>query len=171
MPTKTTKTTKQELKAILKQCLREILKEEGVLLSEGLRPPGASFGGKNRRPAAPDLQQPSATPPEQIQNSALMNQVNGLAESFGNKGAKEADMFRNILADTAATTLQEQQGAGHSVGAEGGSGEMPGVGGGNFAMPTTPQKVAQDQSELASLSHDGDVSRWAQVAFAGKQGN
>jgi len=164
--------TKKELKSVLKECLREILKEEGMFLSEA-----ASSGKKkntrasSKRAVAPEtVSTPAAAVPPPVQNSKLMETVNGVAEQFGVHGEEQANLMRSILADTAASTLQEQMGAGHSVGAAGSAGGMP-VDVGAMPMPATPQQRAQDEAELKSLSVEGDTSRWAAVAFAGKGKN
>lgn len=160
------KLTKKELKQVLKECIREIFKEEGIVLAEG----ATATAIKNNRIAAPETvyheQQETEAP---IQNSRLMETVNSIANSFSVKGDKEADLFRSILADTAATTLQEQQGAGHSVGQQGSSGLISELA--TASIPVSSQQVQSDRSELSSLSHGGDISRWAKVAFAGKGKN
>lgn len=150
--------TKKELKGILKECLREILKEEGILLAE------AGTTNQQSRPAAKEGVTPSNQP---VTNTRLMETVSTLSGRFAGKGKKETTLMQRIFSDTAATTLQEQQASGHSVGA--GAGGMP-TDVGDISMPSTPQRQAQDTNDLQSLSHQGDVGRWAQVAFAGDKG-
>lgn len=146
--------TKKDLKAILKECLREILKEEGIVLSEQKSPVG-----NTRYAPAPEMK-----PEAPIQNNRLLETVNQTADRFAVKGNGEADMMRQILADTAATTLQSQNAAGHGGGAP--MGDM-----GGCDVPASPQQVIQERAELAELSHEGDIGRWAKVAFAGKGSN
>jgi hypothetical protein len=154
--------TKKDLKAILKECLREILKEEGIVLSEQ-----KSHGGVGNTRYAPA---PEMKPEAPIQNNRLLETVNQTADRFAVKGNGEADMMRQILADTAATTLQTQNAAGHAVGANGSGAPMGDMGAG-YEMPTSPQQAAQERAELSELSHEGDIGRWAKVAFAGKGSN
>lgn len=151
--------TKKDLKSILKECLREILKEEGIVLSEQ-----KNHVGNTRFAPAPEMM-----PEAPIQNNRLLETINQTADRFAVKGNGEADMMRQILADTAATTLQAQNAAGHAVGSYGagsGAGDM-----GSFDMPASPQQQAQERAELSKLSQDGDIGRWAKLAFAGKGSN
>ena len=158
--------TKKELKAILKECLQEILKEQGVVLAE-------SRSGNNSRVAASEMAVTTTESREApLVVTPLMETVDRVAAPFAVKGGAEADLMRNILADTAATTLQEQQAHGHSVGqgAGVGAGGMP-VDVGDIAMPTSPQQVAKERGELSSLISGGDTTMWAKIAFAGKGTN
>ncbi len=158
--------TKKELKAILKECLQEILKEQGVVLAES-----TSRNGNTSRVSADDIvTTENKRPPTVV--TPLMETVDRVAAPFALKGGAEADMMRSILADTAATTLQEQQAHGHSVGqgAGVGAGGMPVVVG-DIAMPTSPQQVAKERGELSSLISGGDTTMWAKIAFASKGSN
>ena len=162
--------TKKELKGILKECLKEILREEGVVLAESATTTkrSALLSNDPRKRTSSPGSVPS--PASKVKNNKLIETIDNLAGDFAVKGDAAADMMRNILADTAATTLQEQHAGGHQFGAGAGSGMMP-LDAAGLAMPVSEEKIAQDVAELQALSVDGNTSRWAQVAFASKGKN
>lgn len=133
------KLSKSELKAIVKECLVEIL-NEGL---GGLAPPASyrsqptqstskSLSDSLRRPAAP-------RPTPQLREAILR-------EAGGNK------VMESILADTAASTLPKFLQAGD------GKSPMPSVGGG-----IVEQVVAQTNPE--DLFGEDAASKWASLAF------
>jgi cytolysin (calcineurin-like family phosphatase) len=166
------KITKKQLKGILKECLKEILQEEGILLSETVSSRGQKGKAAAHRAYARDLisseqQEESSTG---ITNPRLQEHVNGLADSLGSTGNADNEMFRNILADTALNTLQKQQDAGHSVGAASGGAVAAGDVTSLLSEGSSAGAVTQtDRSQLQELSHEGDTSRWAALAFAGNK--
>lgn len=138
------KLTKNELKSILKECLKEILHEEGILLAEG--------SAVSRKEETEQTQRQNAA------KTRLFEHVNSVASNFG-----ESDVMRKIFEDTAITTLQKQEANGHSVGLAGGA-SVP-----MLSEVASVEQVKQDKQQLSNLSFGGDISRWAKVAFANKQ--
>ena len=139
--------TKGTLKKMLRECLKEILEEEGFsLVQEGRAAPVAS-------PTMPTQASANNNKPP-VENQLLKEHVNSLANSIGQTNPEQQDIFASIFADTAQNTLQEQV--------------EPGMGGGWAAKPATPEVIAEEVKQLEGLSLDGDIGRWAQVALGGR---
>lgn len=139
------KLTKKELKSILKECMREIMQEEGMLSTKSLN--------ESRQPLN---QQSNPNVPKQ--NNMLLEKVNNLASqlSIGTDG-KNKSMFAEILADTAMNTLQKQMEPG-----------MRGVSGLINESTYSEQQLDQEIDTLTQFSTSGNTSDWAKIAFGGK---
>lgn len=141
------KLTKSDLKKIMKECLVEILEENGLsLVSESTTPTQPKVDPLVSPPA------PSA-PARPIENAMLKENVNLLAGSIGITNPDKQDIFASIFEDTALHTLQEQR--------EHGQGAIP-------TVPVNPAAIEKEVKQLEELSVDGDIGRWAQVALGGR---
>lgn len=168
------KLTKKELKGVLKECLKEILQEEGILLAEGqsVSSRSSESSTKTKRPVSSDIVGATSNSYQnsEPQHDPLKEMVKNVSSEFSNPN--EASLMEKIFADTATTTLMTQQSAGHAVS---GGGYSSGGGGYMSALHEavgnssehTAQASQQDEQELSSLSFQGDIGRWAKVAFAG----
>ena len=146
------KLTKKELKGILKECLKEILHEEGILLAENRM----VHGQENNSEENTEVRR------NNFAKTRLFEQVNSVANSFSSKD--ETDLMRKIFQDTAITTLQKQEANGHSVGLQGVSVPI-------LSEEASNHQNLEDKKQLSNLSMDGDISRWAKVAFANSNKN
>jgi len=147
------KITRGELKKILKECLREILKEEGMLVEAKKRQPAPAATPTGERTAIRKELRQRMNSEAHVANPRLMEHVNSLAAAVGD--SSKVDMMRTLLEDTANTTLQEQL--------EMGSGVARGL-----VLPPTEKQTREDLEAVQSLALDGDVTHWAKIAFANK---
>jgi len=163
--------TKSGLKAILKEtlkeCIREILVEEPQIFENQLKmasniqktnPAAPTRKVENPRQVAQDLVAKSFADENNsfgLENSMLAENINSIAASFGIGGdSSQQDLMKEIFTDTAVTTLQQQ----HEIGMTGGTIPMN--------LPATEEQAKEDEESLKKLSVCGDMSRWAKVAFA-----
>ena len=131
------KYTKNELKSLIKECLIEILAEGlGEPLVEAASRPAPRSPNQSQR--NPGLLAQSAPPKPRGVSAALREAVK--AEAKGNP------VLADILADTAATTLQTQ------LGAEG-------------RGPMDSTQMAIVDVEPQELFGEEAASKWAQLAF------
>lgn len=133
--------TKGTLKELLRECLVELMEEEGFSLVKE----GAQHTAAPSRPAAPETsptRSPDSAPP-------LENQM--LKESIKELTGNMPDMFASIFEDTARTTLQEQL-----------------ANEGKVVIPPSEEAIAADETVLKEMANGGDMKRWASVAFAGR---
>lgn len=161
------KLTKSDLKAILKECLLELI-QEGVLDSKpilkknnaaDLKEEKSLF--KNQIEARRLAQMIAGGDSDDIQGMmrstsqvAPINEarVNNLALEMAKGDKSKANLYAAIFADTAANTLPQQ------IVNDVNSGGMPG-------MSMTESVSSQEIDSMAN----GDAQRWAKIAFAGKK--
>lgn len=164
------KLTKSELKSVFKEAIRECLQEivaENSQLAEALTPKKPKIVTETKKVSSAESKKraqelvskamaddnPENSP--RIENPALIETVDSVVGSMSQYNQdKTGDMMRNILTDTAATTLQEQREIGGNAA--------------GLAMGSTSGTPEVDIESLKELSHDGDIKRWAQVALAKK---
>jgi hypothetical protein len=162
--------TKKDLKNLLKECLREIMLEEGLIVktNESSKKPQINNNSniplneqkKQLRQKILSMQEDSTTGItgnviESIDNPMLLENINKLANGAGNGNSKQANLFAQLLADTAVTTLQKQN--------------VPGEHGGVVLESLNAYSEEQQEADLEQLSGLGDMSHWAKVAFSKKQ--
>jgi len=139
--------TKKDLKSILKECLKEILKEEGLI---GLQQNNQTVNQNN----LPLNKKNDFT----MKNKALMENVGMLANVVSKD---KSNLYTQILADTAMTTLQEQKDPTML------SGMVPAQ---EFY---SEEQVIQDTESIQKLTEQfssaGDITHWAKLAFAKKE--
>lgn len=174
----TIKLTKKDLKSVLKECLREILLEEGVIVKEAV-----SRGTRKTLREESEDEQPSARSNivKQAQasgiNPLLLERINNVVGNSDGDPAKS--MYEKIFFDTAMTTLQSQESAGHSVLHGGGSYSTPAAAAAALSltevvdrsMPTPYTTAAQplaSKDQLKDMAPAGDTKLWAKIAFAKK---
>ena len=144
---------RSELKQLLKECLLEILTEEPSVkrkLQEAVVNKPSSKSNVNAKEIA---RQMAGADEFEAQNEAmLMEQINAMAIGAAGGNRKQAELMKSIFADTALNTLPAQKEIAPGVAAGSAMGDMnnPGI-------------------DLGSLSMDGDMTRWASVAFNGKK--
>lgn len=146
--------TKKDLKLILKECLREILLEEGIIGEQknNIVARQNSYNYNNNNNNLPVQSQ------QNLAKKALLENVNMLANATGEKSS----MYADILADTAMTTLQAQ----NQLEPRGRS--MPVVQ--EFYSEEQADQDAQSIHQLTEqFSSVGDMSHWARLAFAKKE--
>lgn len=158
------KLTKKELKGILKECLKEIFKEDpDILLTSAISQALAEQKQLSPRKQSKKEQQVnevltnSVDVPVEIENPFLKEKVDILTESIVVGSNKDKALYKSIFQDTAINTLQRQN---EGVNAD------PSIG-----LPASPQEIIQDKAQLKTLSSDGDIKHWAAVAFRKKNGN
>jgi hypothetical protein len=156
------KLTKSELKKVFKEAIRECLQEiiaENSQLVEAIAPKQPKTITETKKISSAESkriaqglvsqamvdERPEDNSP--IENPMLIETVNSVANSMTQHDQGKADMMRNILADTAKTTLQEQN---SQVGAAG----------------AQPPEV--NVESIKELSPNGDTKRWAKIALAKK---
>jgi hypothetical protein len=130
------KIQKSQLKAIIKECLVEIL-AEGI----GQDAINEAKAAPRKRRASPAKRPPSSLNEERKPTAQLHAAVSEVAGGDS--------VMQSILADTAQTTLQEQL-AGEGPGGSPGAGQ---------------HQVAEDLSEAFGIESTGDDGRWANLAF------
>lgn len=160
------KVTKGQLKSLLKECIKELL-DEGAFnnaLEEVLTEASAQqtqqpmTGHQVMREQSKDLSVGNFENPNE-RLTALSKQM--AAQVAGNSSPQQKAILENIFADTAATTLQEQP-----MGSGGAGGNMRNL----LGEPQVSEQQQQvDMNQLQALSMGGDISRWAQAAFANKK--
>lgn len=142
---------RSEFKKILKECLLEILTEEPIIkqkLQESVTHNKKSSGNINAKQIARQI---AGADEFDLQNeSMLMEQINSMALGASGGDKKQSELFKSIFADTALNTLPQQ----HEI--------VPGSGMTNADMNTPGVDIGE-------LAFGGDVSRWANVAFAAKK--
>lgn len=142
---------RSEFKKILKECLLEILTEEpevkqvfkeAVSNKSTIKPPAkTNINSKQIAKQIAGFDEDDFV----SENPKLMEHINIMAADASGGNKKQAMLMQSIFADTALNTLPMQQ--------EGVNGQA------NMDSPGV---------ELDSLFVDGDVSRWASVAFSKK---
>lgn len=148
--------TKETLKGIFKECLREILKEEGIIqnLKENVkfsRSPSPMLNESVDDDGDDDQPQLNNE-----QEAVMLESIRSLSRGMGHSG-KNANLYAELLADTALKTLPEQM-----------SSDMTSQG--KTGIPEVYTKKAQekDMADLKSLTGGADLTRWSKVAFAKK---
>jgi hypothetical protein len=134
------KVTKEWLKGLIKECLVEILRD-------GLNESAAPLAEAARRP----VQQQRQLPKQNVQQRPPQQRMNQTLAMAVKQSAGGNPVMESILADTAATTLQQQ------IQADG------------MSRPNVPPAAyAGDEPDIAALQEaankDGD-SPWAALAF------
>lgn len=172
------KLTKTEFKSMIKECIRELVKEGAFneVLSEEV-----SNVAKSNRIASRDMV--STKNPTDVAKARMLaarmagyNDFNGSSENvsdvpmnenlkkliettssqMGKGDTKAANAYAAILADTAMNTLPQQMAQDPSR--NGGYGALAAAG-----MQGVQEKVAPQ--ELQAIAPAGDVSHWAKLAF------
>lgn len=136
------KLTKGTLKELLRECLVELMEEEGISFIKEGAPASAT-----PRPTAPESAArvpASPAPARPIENQMLKESIKELTGNM-------PDMFASIFEDTARTTLQEQL-----------------ANEGKVVLPPSEEAMAADETVLKEMAEGGDLGRWASVAFAGQ---
>jgi hypothetical protein len=143
------KLKRDEFKAMLKECILELVQEGKIF--------------QNTAPAAPQ-RIPAGGAPQMIgegdgditPNTRLNEAVKMTANAIAKGDPKKASMFESLIADTARTTLQKQLSA-----------QMTGAGDlmGGAALP---EERAFDQAQIGMFAAN---NRWAQLAFGNKAKN
>jgi hypothetical protein len=186
----TTKLSKKELKAILKECLREIMEEEGLMLEASGRPSKTSAAKRISGVSLPEREEKTFSNNAPALPSDMMDGVNPLLlervnNAVGTIGSDAKDMFQKIFLDTAVTTLQSQEGAGHSVLQGGSSYSSPTAAAAALSMAETlsldshssqthseavssPSLLLEQHKQLESMAPAGDMKLWAKIAFSKK---
>jgi hypothetical protein len=151
------KMTKQDLKNLMKECLRELIAEGAF--SKALLETNKKQGNGVAQPTGIYTLPPTNSNDGLINNNNNNNeeQINPnlirtikAASSLITRGdPKQSKIMENILLDTATTTLQKQL-----------AGE--GQGGG---IPATPEETRADETQLKMLG----AQNWARLAFNDKQ--
>ncbi len=159
--------SKSGLKELLKECLIEIFTEEEeilesisnkvkkVVVPKTIAAPlkeekqQKSSKGSSRKVAQDLVDRSMSGVNEQslIENPALTEAVNSVTHELTMHDKSKSGIMKDILTDTAATTLQIQE---------------------NGEMPVTKEQEEIDSASLEVLSEQGNISRWADVAFAKK---
>jgi len=179
------KLTKSEFKAMIKECMRELIKEgafgQTITESKTTKPKTAqqptsrlgSTAGRDpmvaerarlaaRRMAGAedelDAMMPAgyeSGPTSQIQNPGLQNLVESTARMMAKGDSQLAESYASIFADTAVNTLPQMM-----------ANDTDRRGYGNLAAAGMQGQVEKvNEQELQSLAVAGDMSRWAAVAF------
>ena len=143
--------TKEILKSLMRECIEEIFEEKNlVLMKEGARAAPVAPAPAARPTAQPEA---PAERPARRENPMLVENINRLASSLAITSPDKQSLYADIFADTAANTLQEQ--------VEPGKGNVQ-------AIEVTPEVMEKEVEQLEHLSIDGDIGRWAAVAFQGQ---
>lgn len=141
--------TKKDFKGLLKECLREILLEEGMIGSTSSA--NKLVVSENKQLNRNNLKNNKLVEEPKINNPVLMENIQRLSSAAGEK----ASLYAKLLEDTAVTTLQEQN--------------LPGEKGAiKVESVYTEEHLQEDLSALQGLSDDGNISKWAQIAFSKK---
>ena len=178
------KMTKSDFKGLIKECIRELIKEGAFnevtsVMEEGVKP------NTSIRAAAKDLVQQKKSPvdaararslaarmagyddflpetndntgmPSAPINESLKKLIEATSSQMGKGDSKAANAYAAILADTAMNTLPQQMAQDPSR--NGGYGALAAAG-----MQGAQEKVAPQ--ELQAIAPSGDVSHWAKLAF------
>ena len=176
------KLTKTEFKTMIKECIRELVKEGAFneVLTEEIsnisRNPRASSNdlitkknpvdaarAKNlaARMAGYDDYMPTGSDDVPMNTSLQINDglkklIETTSSQMGKGDSKAANAYAAILADTAMNTLPQQMAQDTSRG--GGYGALAAA-----SMQGVQEKVAPQ--ELQAIAPQGDVSHWAKLAF------
>ena len=144
------KMSRQQLKAIVKECLLEILSEglgDATPISAMSRRPQISGIAEQRRRNAKQDYDPRLDTPIHGRTATAALRENIKRQAGGNP------IMESIFEDTARTTLPSQLAAGDNGGFEGG-----GAG--------KPQLQEQFTGEVEDVFGEETASRWANLAFA-----
>lgn len=144
------KMTKSQFKTLMKECLSELINEgafdkkleqiaESKMTPGGSTPRYSGYGSINE-----ETRQSGGI------NPRILDAINEVTR--GKQGAQK-NMFRDIMMDTAMTSLQSQ---------------LEGAAGLQENVPATRAEIATQEAELSALA-GGNPSRWAMAAFGGKQ--
>jgi len=155
----TTKITKLQFKTLLRECLSELIEEgsfdkklKQIIESRTPSSDGVTSSVLKEQSAKSNGVSPENTP-EGI-NPALLAAVNNVTSGMS---SQNKSMFKDLMLETAMTTLQKQI-AGETNMPTGGALGLLNNG------PATPETIVADKKQLAGLA-GGDISRWAKTAF------
>jgi hypothetical protein len=157
------KITKSEFRAMIKECIRELV-QEGAFNSVITESVG---GNMARMPvAAPDMIRPQtyAAPPAPVVHNPMLSNAIQMATSLVTRARpEEAALYSQILEDTSRTTLQKMIGQENE--------HRQGLGG--LSLPEVQTEINKQDSKgleaLAAIGAGGDMQRWAQVAMGGRR--
>jgi len=175
------KMTKADFKGMIKECIRELVKEGAFTeaLTESVKRPSTQQGKSSFRAAAQELisngpkvdpeklkaqaaqmsgyyDGAEATPDARPINAHVKKLIEATANEMGKGNSKLSNAYAAIFEDTAMHTLPQQMA--NDVGSGSGMGAMQAAG-----MQNQEEKVAPAQ--LEAMAVEGDMSRWARVAF------
>jgi len=147
------KLTKQSFKALLKECLMEILEEENVIFVKESK---GNVSKPNRQKLQQMIREEISEPKsveQTVDNPFLKESINNLSENLSMLDKSKRSIYESIFEDTARTTYQEmiQNDVNYS----------------GPALKPTAQQLKEDEEVLKEMTMDGDLSRWAAVAFGG----
>lgn len=157
------KISKSEFRAMIKECIRELV-QEGAFNSVITE----SVGGGRMPIAAQDMiQAPVASyaspPPPTVHNPMLSNAIQMATSLITRARPEQAALYSQILEDTSRTTLQKMIGQENE--------HRQGLGG--LALPEEQAAITKQDSKgleaLAAIGAGGDMQRWAQVAMGGRR--
>ena len=175
--------TKADFKGIIKECIRELVKEGAFTeaLTEGVKQPVTKEQSSFRAAAQELISNAPKVDPEKLKaqaaqmsgyyegaestpdarpiNSHVKKLIEATANEMGKGNSKLSNAYAAIFEDTAIHTLPQQMANETSGGS--GMGAMQAAG-----MRNQEEKVAPAQ--LEAMAVEGDMSRWARVAFSGK---
>jgi hypothetical protein len=155
---------RSEFKQLLKECLLEILTEEPVIQSKLNE--AKNIVSKNQQRASNNGNPIKEIKAKQIlrsmvgadddnnenvdsfDNPVMMEHINMIAAGAAGGNKKQAELMKSIFADTALNTLPNQKEIAKGV-----------------AVGSTMGDMNTEGVNLDSLFHEGDMTRWANVAF------
>lgn len=145
------KLKRDEFKAMLKECILELVQEGKLFQGQA----AANGGNRHGEQGAP---QHEGTPNQQFLNEVNTTAAN-MARGIAKGDTKKNAMYHSIIADTAKTTLQTQRAA-----------ELGLSSGGGMMMEATvhPEDKVFDSAQLGVFQAS---NRWAQLAFGNKAKN
>jgi hypothetical protein len=177
------KMTKSDFKGMIKECIRELIKEgafnDASIMSESARASSATnrtasndmvsqknpvdvararsaaarIAGYDDMGLGPSENIPTQTAP---MNQNMKNLVEAASSQMSKGDSKMANAYAAILADTAMHTLPQQMAQDPSR--NGGYGAMAAAG-----MQGAQEKIAPEQ--LQAIAPAGDLGHWAKLAF------
>jgi hypothetical protein len=144
------KLKRDEFKAMLKECILELVQEGKIFQGTGTPTMAPGVGEQEVRMPSPqgEAGRLGVTP-----NTRLSEAVRVTTQFVSKGDPSKAALFEGIIADTARTTLQKQL----SVQITGGGEIMGGT--------VLPEDKAFDQAQLGAFAAK---DRWAMLAFGGK---
>lgn len=140
------KLKRDEFKAMLKECILELVQEGKIFQG----------GGGVSTPRAPGTPTPGvlAEGADTTPNTRLDEAVRMTTHMITKGDPTKTALFQSIIADTARTTLQKQL-----------ANQMSGGGGTLLEGTTLPEEREFDKAQLGMFAAN---NRWAQLAFSGK---
>lgn len=136
------KLARDEFKAMLKECILELV-QEGKIFQGVVAPASPSSSGAES----------ASTQSGGTSNNKLNEAVQLTARMVAKGDPRKASLYESIIADTARTTLQKQLSAQMTGGGELNEGAV------------LPEEKAFDQAQLGAFAAK---DRWALLAFGGK---